>query len=160
MRPMPNEMNYHTTVLLHEGVDALDVKTDGTYVDVTLGAGGHSREILKRLGPKGRLFGFDQDADALGQQREDDRFTLCFGNFRFMQQFFQVGNIFVQKLNIFLKQSIRQVSIDNDIFNFSLLNNQVLSDITFISLGGLQACKKTAIKDHRIQIKPGSEVVF
>ena len=82
-----NDMTYHTTVLLHEGVNALKVDPAGVYVDVTLGAGGHSREILKQLGTGGRLFGFDQDADAVRNQPEDDRFELCFGNFRFTKQF-------------------------------------------------------------------------
>ena len=80
-------MAYHTTVLLHEGVDALDVQPAGTYVDVTLGAGGHSKEILKRLASEGHLLGFDQDADAVNNAPDDDRFELCFGNFRFLKQF-------------------------------------------------------------------------
>ncbi len=80
-------MTYHTTVLLHEGVDALEVVPAGIYVDATLGAGGHSKEILNRLGPDGRLFGFDQDADAVNNAPSDDRFELCFGNFRFLKQF-------------------------------------------------------------------------
>jgi len=80
-------MAYHTTVLLHEGVDALDVQPAGTYVDVTLGAGGHSKEILKRLTSEGHLLGFDQDADAVNNAPDDDRFELCFGNFRFLKQF-------------------------------------------------------------------------
>ena len=80
-------MTYHTTVLLHEGVDALEVKPAGVYVDVTLGAGGHTKEILRRLGADGRLLGFDQDADAVGNAPDDDRFELCFGNFRFLKQF-------------------------------------------------------------------------
>ena len=80
-------MTYHTTVLLHEGVDALEVKPAGTYVDVTLGAGGHSNEILNRLSADGRLLGFDQDADAVSNAPTDNRFELCFGNFRFLKQF-------------------------------------------------------------------------
>ena len=55
---------YHVPVLLKASVDGLDITPNGTYVDVTFGGGGHSREILSRLGPGGRLFGFDQDADA------------------------------------------------------------------------------------------------
>lgn len=55
---------YHVPVLLRESIDGLDIQPDGIYVDVTFGGGGHSREILSRLGPKGRLFSFDQDADA------------------------------------------------------------------------------------------------
>jgi len=87
-------MTYHTTVLLHKGVDALEVKPAGIYVDVTLGAGGHSNEILKRLGSDGRLLGFDQDADAVSNAPADDRFELCFGNFRFLKQFLLAKGVF------------------------------------------------------------------
>lgn len=78
---------YHVPVLLHETVDALDIKPDGTYVDVTFGGGGHSREILNRLGPKGRLIAFDQDPDALTNAPSDSRFTLVRHNFRFLADF-------------------------------------------------------------------------
>ena len=56
---------YHTPALLNETVDGLNIQPDGIYVDVTFGGGGHSKEIIKRLGPKGKLFGFDQDLDAI-----------------------------------------------------------------------------------------------
>jgi 16S rRNA (cytosine1402-N4)-methyltransferase len=74
-------------VLLKESVAGLEVKPDGTYVDVTFGGGGHSREILKRLGSKGRLIAFDQDADARqsGDMAGDKRLTLVKGNFRFLR---------------------------------------------------------------------------
>ncbi len=75
---------YHTPVLLHESIDALDIDPAGTYVDVTFGGGGHSREILNRLGRKGRLISFDQDLDALGNAIDDKRFTLIHNNFRFI----------------------------------------------------------------------------
>lgn len=81
------EMNYHNPVLLKETVDGLDVKPDGVYVDVTFGGGGHSREILSRLGPKGKLFAFDQDKDALKNKIGDERFTLINENFRFIKRF-------------------------------------------------------------------------
>lgn len=81
------EMNYHNPVLLKETVDGLDVKPDGVYVDVTFGGGGHSREILSRLGPKGKLFAFDQDKDALKNKIDDERFTLINENFRFIKRF-------------------------------------------------------------------------
>jgi len=80
-------MVYHTTVLLHDGVNALVTNPGGVYVDVTLGAGGHSREILNRLDSEGLLLGFDQDADAVKNVPEDKRFKFCFGNFRFLKQF-------------------------------------------------------------------------
>lgn len=80
-------MEYHNAVLLTEAVDGLNIKPEGTYVDVTFGGGGHSREILKRLGPNGKLFAFDQDKDALLNTIDDDRFTLINENFRFLKRF-------------------------------------------------------------------------
>lgn len=80
-------MEYHNPVLLKETVDGLNIKPDGVYVDVTFGGGGHSREIMSRLGPDGRLFAFDQDADALANAIDDKRFTLINENFRFMKRF-------------------------------------------------------------------------
>ncbi|MCL8006968.1 16S rRNA (cytosine(1402)-N(4))-methyltransferase RsmH [Gelidibacter japonicus] len=80
-------MDYHNPVLLTEAVDGLNVKPDGVYVDVTFGGGGHSREILKRLGPKGKLFAFDQDKDALLNTIDDSRFKLINENFRFLKRF-------------------------------------------------------------------------
>ena len=72
-------MDYHSPVLLKETVDGLAIKPDGVYVDVTFGGGGHSREILKRLGADGKLFAFDQDKDALENAIDDPRFTLGTG---------------------------------------------------------------------------------
>ena len=69
-------MDYHNPVLLSETVGGLDINPSGVYVDVTFGGGGHSREILKQLGPNGKLFAFDQDQDALANTIDDDRFTL------------------------------------------------------------------------------------
>jgi 16S rRNA (cytosine1402-N4)-methyltransferase len=80
-------MEYHNPVLLHESVDGLNIKPDGIYVDVTFGGGGHSKEILKRLGPNGKLFAFDQDEDALANALPDERFTLINENFRFIKRF-------------------------------------------------------------------------
>ncbi|HUH29705.1 16S rRNA (cytosine(1402)-N(4))-methyltransferase RsmH [Gelidibacter sp.] len=80
-------MDYHNPVLLTEAVDGLNIKPDGVYVDVTFGGGGHSREILNRLGPKGKLFAFDQDKDALLNTIDDPRFTLINENFRYLKRF-------------------------------------------------------------------------
>lgn len=80
-------MEYHNPVLLKETVDGLNIKEDGVYVDVTFGGGGHSREILKRLGPNGKLYAFDQDADALKNTIDDERFTLIHENFRYIKRF-------------------------------------------------------------------------
>ena len=76
---------YHNPVLLTESIDALVTNPDGVYVDVTFGGGGHSKEILSRLSPKGKLYSFDQDLDALENAIEDERFTLINQNFRFLE---------------------------------------------------------------------------
>ena len=86
-------MNYHSPVLLKESVDALNIKEDGVYVDVTFGGGGHSREILSRLGEKGRLFAFDQDPDAQQNVIDDERFVLIGENFRFISRFLRFYGI-------------------------------------------------------------------
>ncbi len=81
------KMDYHNPVLLKESVEGLQIKPDGIYVDVTFGGGGHSKEILKHLGPSGKLFAFDQDQDALLNTIDDDRFTLINENFRHVRRF-------------------------------------------------------------------------
>lgn len=86
-------MSYHDPVLLKESVDALNIKEDGVYVDVTFGGGGHSKEILKRLGVKGRLFAFDQDQDAVKNNIDDDRFMLIEENFRYISRFLKFYGI-------------------------------------------------------------------
>jgi 16S rRNA (cytosine1402-N4)-methyltransferase len=86
-------MKYHSPVLLKESIDALAIKKDGVYVDVTFGGGGHSREILSRLGENGRLFGFDQDPDALENVIEDARFTLIPENFRYISRFLRFNGV-------------------------------------------------------------------
>jgi len=86
-------MNYHNPVLLHESIDALSIKEDGVYVDVTYGGGGHSKEILRRLGKNGRLFGFDQDPDAQNNILEDDRFVLIPENFRYISRFLRFQGV-------------------------------------------------------------------
>ena len=80
-------MDYHNAVLLKETVDGLNIKPDGVYVDVTFGGGGHSREILSRLGEQGKLFAFDQDKDALANKIDDSRFVLINENFRYIKRF-------------------------------------------------------------------------
>lgn len=90
---MSKEYEYHNPVLLKESVDGLNVKPDGIYVDVTFGGGGHSREILSRLGPDGKLFSFDQDEDALKNAIDDPRFTLIPQNFRFLKRYLRFYNV-------------------------------------------------------------------
>ena len=78
---------YHIPALLTESLDGLDIRPDGTYVDVTFGGGGHSRAILERLGENGRLIAFDQDEDAFRNIIDDPRFILVKSNFRFLKNF-------------------------------------------------------------------------
>lgn len=84
---MSDSISYHIPVLLKQSIDGLAIKPDGTYVDVTFGGGGHSREILNRLGENGRLYAFDQDADALNNTINDPRFTLIHQNFKYLKQY-------------------------------------------------------------------------
>jgi len=84
---------YHVPVMLKECMDALAIKPNGIYVDVTFGGGGHSREILKHLGPEGRLFAFDQDPDALNNVIDDARFTLIHQNFRFLKNNLRLNGV-------------------------------------------------------------------
>ncbi|HHT29976.1 MULTISPECIES: 16S rRNA (cytosine(1402)-N(4))-methyltransferase RsmH [Petrimonas] len=84
---------YHIPALLQESVDGLNIHPDGVYVDVTFGGGGHSREILRRLGEKGRLFAFDQDEDAYQNHILDPRFTFVKSNFRFLKNFMRYHRV-------------------------------------------------------------------
>ncbi len=82
---MTTSPTYHVPVLLKESIDGLAIKAAGIYVDVTFGGGGHSREILGRLGVHGHLYGFDQDEDAERNIVDDDRFTFVRSNFRYLR---------------------------------------------------------------------------
>jgi 16S rRNA (cytosine1402-N4)-methyltransferase len=84
--------NYHVPVMLAECMEALNIKPNGTYVDVTFGGGGHSREIMKHLGEGGRLLAFDQDADAQQNVIDDERFTFIDQNFRYLKNFCRLHN--------------------------------------------------------------------
>ena len=84
---------YHTPALLHESIEGLAITPSGVYVDVTFGGGGHSREILKRLGDEGRLIAFDQDEDAVRNAFSDKRFIFVRSNFRFMNNFLRYHDV-------------------------------------------------------------------
>ncbi len=85
--------SYHTTVMLREAVNALQIKPNGVYVDCTLGGGGHAKAILERLGENGKLFGFDQDADVLQNVPADDRLRFIPQNFRHLQRFLRLHEV-------------------------------------------------------------------
>jgi 16S rRNA (cytosine1402-N4)-methyltransferase len=84
-----NETNYHQPVLLHESINWLNIQPHGVYFDVTFGGGGHSKEILNRIGENGKLFSFDQDTDAVANTINAQNFTLVQSNFKFIKQFAQ-----------------------------------------------------------------------
>ncbi len=87
MNSKEENSNYHIPVLLKESVDGLNIDPNGVYVDVTFGGGGHSREIMSRLGDDGTLISFDQDRDALANVIDDDRFIFVHHNFSFIKNF-------------------------------------------------------------------------
>lgn len=89
-----SDLPYHEPVLLQESVNGLDIKKNGVYVDVTFGGGGHSTEILERLGEGGKLYAFDQDEDALQNALQDARFQLINENFQYLKQFLKFYGIF------------------------------------------------------------------
>ena len=86
-------MSYHNPVMLHESVDGLEIKKDGVYVDVTYGGGGHSKEILSRLGEKGKLIAFDQDADVERNIVKDERLVMIPQNFKYLKNYLKMYGI-------------------------------------------------------------------
>ena len=86
-------MAYHKPVLLNESIEGLNIQPGGVYVDLTFGGGGHSREVLKKLGRKGRLIAFDQDPDAEVNVPDDKRFSLVQANFRYVRNFLRYMGI-------------------------------------------------------------------
>ena len=86
-------MEYHMPVMLNECLEGLNIRPDGTYVDVTFGGGGHSRGIMGRLGDEGRLLAFDQDADALANAIDDPRFTLIHENFKYLKNYLRLHGV-------------------------------------------------------------------
>jgi len=86
-------MTYHNPVLLDESIQGLNIQPKGVYVDLTFGGGGHSREVLNKLGKKGRLVAFDQDPDAMANIPDDKRFTFVRANFRYLKHFMRYHGI-------------------------------------------------------------------
>ena len=86
-------MDYHKPVLLNESIDGLDIKPKGIYVDLTFGGGGHSREVLTKLGKNGRLLAFDQDQDALVNIPDDKRVTFAGANLRYLRNYLRFHSI-------------------------------------------------------------------
>ncbi len=110
---------YHEPALLNECIEALQIQPDGVYVDVTFGGGGHSREILKRLGENGRLIAFDQDEDAERNKIVDKRFVLVRQNYRFLKKFLRYYNV-VPVNGILADLGISSYQIDEASRGFSI----------------------------------------
>lgn len=85
--------SYHTAVLLHDCINNLNIKPNGVYIDLTFGGGGHSKEILRHLNQEGKLFAFDQDADAQKNKLNDERFTLIPHNFKFLKKYLRLYGV-------------------------------------------------------------------
>jgi 16S rRNA (cytosine1402-N4)-methyltransferase len=117
IQAMNNE--YHKSVLLDECIDALHIEADGIYVDLTFGGGGHSKAILSKLGPQGKLFGFDQDSDALRNQWADPRLTVIHSNFANARDYLlAIGVTSVQGVLADLGVSSYQLDHDGSGFSF------------------------------------------
>lgn len=86
-------MTYHQPVMLNECIEQMNLRPDGTYVDATFGGGGHSRAIMERLGPDGRLIGFDQDEDALANALGVPNFILIHENFRYLKNYLRLHGV-------------------------------------------------------------------
>ncbi len=93
MQSEPSHTPYHIPALLPQSLEALDIKPEGTYVDVTFGGGGHSRAIVERLNAEGHLYSFDQDREAVERAFADPRFTIIHGNFRFLSNFLRYYDV-------------------------------------------------------------------
>src|SRR5690606_30157072 len=110
---------YHDPVMLKESVDGLNIRPEGTYVDVTFGGGGHSAAILEKLNEEGRLLAFDQDPDALDNALQDSRFTLIPQNFSYLRNYLRMyKEIPVDGILADLGVSHHQFDVDKRGFSF------------------------------------------
>ncbi len=113
---------YHTPVLLHESIDGLEIKPGGIYLDLTLGGGGHCREILKRTGSKGRVLAFDQDADAVANLPQTDNLYFANANFRYLLNYARYYG-FMQADGILCDLGVSSHHFDTPERGFSFRNN-------------------------------------
>jgi len=135
---------YHNPVLLKQSVDDLVTNPDGIYIDCTFGGGGHSKEILSRLSDKGKLFGFDQDLDALKNTIDDPRFTLINQNFRFLENSLLIYGI-SQADGVLADLGVSSHQFDEADRGFSTRSNAPL-DMRMNVMQGLDA--KRVINDY------------
>jgi len=132
-------MAYHRPVLLSESIEGLNIKPKGIYVDLTFGGGGHSREVLEKLGSKGRLLAFDQDHDAEGNLPDDRRVTFVEANFRYLRNFLKYHNI-SEVDGILADLGISSHQIDKPERGFSFRTNSKL-DMRMNRSSGFTAAK-------------------
>src|SRR5688572_12779179 len=122
---MENSTTYHIPVMLHECLEGLNINPDGTYVDVTFGGGGHSREIYKLLSKKGKLIVFDQDPDAKANAWEADNFHFVAANFSFISNHLRMMGI-KQVDGILADLGVSSHQFDEDSRGFSIRANAPL----------------------------------
>ncbi len=132
--------DYHIPVLLEASIEALNIKQDGIYADLTLGGAGHSRAILEKLGEKGRLFGFDQDAVALANAPQDERFTLVAANFRYLSRFMDYYGI------DHLDGILADLGVSSQHFDSEERGFSFRSDAPLLDMRMNQLAKKSAIE--------------
>lgn len=120
---------YHTPVLLEESLDGLSLKPNGIYLDLTFGGGGHSKAILDRLGKNANLFGFDQDADAIANSIDDDRFTFIASNFRYLDRFMDYYNLIGKVDGILADLGVSSHHFDKQDRGFSFRTEEPLLDM-------------------------------
>lgn len=130
---------YHTSVMLEECMNALEINPDGSYVDVTFGGGGHSHAILQCLSPKGRLYSFDQDADAIKNIKSDDRLIFTAGNFRYLDRFMDYYDRLGQIDGILADLGVSGHHFDDASRGFSFRSEDPLVDMRMNARGGNSA---------------------
>lgn len=131
---------YHIPVLLHESVDGMNVQSDSICVDVTFGGGGHSREILSRLGDKGHLYAFDQDEDAINNIQPDQRFTFVRSNFRYLKNFIKYHGV-EEVDSILADLGVSSHHFDDEGRGFSFRFEDALLDMRMNREGGKTAAQ-------------------
>ena len=120
---------YHTPVLLQESLEGLNIKSDGIYLDLTFGGGGHSKRILEQLGKSANLFGFDQDADAIANSINDKRFTFVASNFRYLDRFMDYYNLIGKVDGILADLGVSSHHFDKQDRGFSFRSEEPLLDM-------------------------------
>jgi 16S rRNA (cytosine1402-N4)-methyltransferase len=152
-----NNEEYHIPVLLNETIEGLAIKPDGVYVDCTFGGGGHSREILRHLDEKGKLFVFDQDADAKENLPADERIVFIHQNFRHLRSFLRLHHV-EEVDGILADLGVSSHQFDEGERGFSIRFDAALDmrmDVRQETTAAEILNKKTALELHKIFEKYG-----